>query len=271
MAEARSRSRWIGRLALRLTSGRRGASGAGQGRARLKVGLLAALLLVYVALTGCGGGSNPPPPTKPSLSQTVSLVNDVDIKYTATLTNLNGATRTITHDGIRMYDTTITYSPYNETLEDRAKGVWGFELKSGNLSDTDSVTVPNYEPTFDSSGLETNLNQRYEGSSLDVCVDERLKDKNKEDEPVSLNDVTSLSGAMTVTRTSGYCSTIKSNGDIVGDSQDWQVQFDYGSDQGGRGTSILSGRVIAVPEQITFPIESRALVSFILEPLLMIT
>lgn len=229
------------------SSGRHRGSSAWQGRGRLRDGLLAGLLAGCLALTGCGGGSNPPPPPTPSLSQTASLVNDVDIKYSATFQNLSQIpTRKTTHNGIEMESKAISYSPYNETLEDRAKGDWQFTLKSGNLSDTDSVTIPNYNPTsnFPSS---LDLNQRYEGSSKTLNLESLISDKNPEDKPVPVTEAKSLDGK-TIVALDGYNLTISA----TGQTRAYQVQVDYGSDEGGRGSSIITGNIIEVPEQIAF-------------------
>jgi hypothetical protein len=197
MAQPRSLGRWIRRLAQSVNSGRHDGRSAQQGRGRLRGGLLLGLLAGCLSLTGCGGGSGPQPPAQPGLTQTVALVDDVDIKYHAELRNLSQATRTITHDGVETATATISYSPYNETLEDREKGMWGFELKSGALSDTDSVTVPNYDPTSNfPSSLE--VNQRYEGSSQTLDLESLISDKNPEDRPVPITEAKSLDGKTSV-------------------------------------------------------------------------
>jgi hypothetical protein len=159
-----------------------------------KKGFYSILLAGCLGLTGCGGGGSVPQPPQPSLSQTVSLVNDVDIHYVATLQNVAQATRTITHNGAQTGTTSITFSPYDETLHDMEKGEWGFELKSGNLSDTDSLTIPNYNPASDFSSLQTSLNQRYEGSSKTFNLGSLISDKNPEDRPVALTGSRSLDG-----------------------------------------------------------------------------
>lgn len=210
-----------------------------------KYGFCSLALAGCLGLVGCGGGSVSRP-TQPSISQTASLVNDVDISYRATLQNASSASRTVKHDGTQMYTDTISFSPYNETLEKQEKGKWDFELKSGSLSDIDFVTVPNYNPSFNSAGLETNLNEAYEGSSKTFNLETRILDKNPEDGPVPFESARSLDGK-TVVGLDGYNLTVKANG--VGP---YQVEVNFGSDSGGRSSSILSGNITAVPEQFAF-------------------
>lgn len=221
---------------------------------RLKRGLLTGLLASYIGLLGCGGGGGyspqpPEPKPTPTYSQTANLVRDVDIEYGAKFANMNNPVRSITHDGVQFgNDLTLLASPYPETFDDLQKGSYVFTLKTTtpNVSPI-SLTreVPNYMPTADFSNLETTLNQRYEGSSIEVCVNDRLLDRNPEDRPVPLNNVISLDGKTIVNRTSDYCSTISTNG--VGP---YQLEFNFGSDSGGRGSGIIQGNIIEVPEQI---------------------
>lgn len=210
-----------------------------------KKGFYSIVLASYLGFAGCGGGGSVSRPPQPSLSQTLSLVNDVDIHYAATLRNVRQATRTITHNGAQIGTTTITFSPYNETLENMQKGEYRFDLTAGSLSDTDSVTIPNYLPAFNSAGLETNLNEAYEGSSKTFNLETLISDKNPED-TVSLNSARSLD-EKTIVSLDGYNLIVKSNG--VGP---YQVEVNYGTDEGGKGSSIISGNITPVPEQIVF-------------------
>ncbi len=210
-----------------------------------KKGFYSIVLAGYLGLLGCGGGgsvSRPPP----SVSQTVSLVNEVDIHYAATLQNVAQATRTITHNGAPTGTTTITFSPYLETLENMEKGEWGFKLTGGNLSDTDTVEVPNYEPTSDFSSLETNLNEIHEGSSKTFNLETLLSDKNPED-TVPLNSAKSLDGKTSVSVDS-YNLTITAT-EAPGA---YRVEVNYGSDEGGHGSRVIAGQILAVPDQIAF-------------------
>ena len=216
---------------------------------RLKNSLLTGILAGYIGLAGCGGSSPspPPPPPTPSISQTVSLVNDVDIDYKATLTNVSQATRTIKHNGTQISTTTLTTSPYTEILSNRIKGDYLFNLTSGNLSDTDPLTIPNYLPASNFSSLGTNLNERYVGSSKTFNLETLLSDKNPEDRPVLLASARSLDGKTQVSL-NGYNLTITA----AGATGPYQVEVNFGSDAGGLGSSVIAGQIIAVPEQIAF-------------------
>jgi Tol biopolymer transport system component len=206
------------------------------------------VLAGYLGLAGCGGGgSAPTTPPQPSLSQTVTLVNDVDIDYSARLTGISSATRTITRNGTQIASRTITYSPFTETLSGMERGDYRFDLTAGTLSDSDSLTIPNYDPTANFASLETNLNERYEGSSKTYNLESLIVDKNPEDRPVPITEARSLDGKTSVS-VDGYNLTISA----IGAAGPYQVEVNYGNDAGGRGSGIIPGQIIAVPEQIAF-------------------
>jgi len=222
---------------------------------RLREGLLTGLLAGFLGLTACGGGGSstprppsPPPPPTQSLSQIVSLVNDVDIDYRATLTNVSQATRTITRDGTQISATTITTSPYTELFNDMRKGGYSFRLESSGLTPhTASLNIPNYTPTSSFGSLDADLNEQFEGSSKTFNLETLLSDKNPEDRPVPLNSASSLDGK-TQTSISGHNLTVTA----TGSPGPYQVEVNYGSTAGGLGSSVLSGQIIAVPEQIAY-------------------
>ena len=118
---------------------------------KLKKGLLIISLLVgFLGFLGTVEAA--------SLSQTVILVNDVDIDYTAILTGVDSEKRIIERNGNVISRTTITTSPYHEILEDMRKGKYTFTLrKKGVTPNTVTLRVPNYAPMADFTSLETNI------------------------------------------------------------------------------------------------------------------
>jgi len=219
-------------------------------------GVYSGVLVCCLGLAGCGGGGgssaprppSPPPPPSQSLSQTVSVVNDVDIDYRATLTNVSQATRSITRDGSQLSTTTITTSPYTEILDSMRKGNYSFRLEaSGVTPHTASLAVPNYTPTSNFDSLNTDLNEIHEGSSKTFNLETLLSDKNPEDRPVPLNSATSLD-SKTQTSISGHNLTITA----AGAPGPYQVQVNFGSTGGGSGSGIVAGQILEVPAQIAF-------------------
>ncbi len=200
-----------------------------------KKGFYSIVLAGYLGLLGCGGGGSVSRPPQPSVSQTVSLVNDVDIDYAATLLNVAQATRTITHNGAQIGTTTITFSPYDENLNDMEKGEYRFDLTAGGVSDTDLLTIPNYAPISNFDSLETNLS---EGSSRTFNLESLISDKNPEDIPIPLVSAKTLKGGIE-TSISGHILTITSTGALG----PYQVEVTYGSEEGGLAKKAIQGNV----------------------------
>ena len=227
---------------------------------RLKKGLLTGLLASSLALgtLGCGSSSaptppRPPPAPTPSYSQTATLENDVKIKYGANFSDMNNPVRSITHNSTQFgNDFTIPTSPYSETFNDLQKGSYVFTLSTTtpNVSPiTVSEEVPNYNPTADSNyvnSLETDIN---ECSQIILNLGPAFSDRNPEDNPVPINSVTSLDGRTQVSF-SGYDVPIQAPcGTSPGT---YQVNIEYGSSAGGLENTVLTGEILAVPDQIAF-------------------
>ena len=179
---------------------------------------------------------------QPELSQTVHLVNDVDVDYMATLTNVPSATRTITRDGNQFGSPTIiTTSPYTEIFDGMSKGNYSFKLEAlGVTPHITSLEVPPYPPEADFSFLvNTNLDDN-EGFSktFNLGLEGILTDKNPEDNPVPLISATTLSGDVAIIR-SGYNLTITA----TGEPGPYEVEVHFGSDAGGRNKKIIQGNV----------------------------
>ena len=217
----------------------------------LKNSFLAGALAVLTACGGGGSGPPPPPPPQPSYSQTATLVRDVDVYYAANFAKMNNPVRSITHNSTQFgNDLTLPISPYSETLPNLRKGSYVFTLRTTTPNVFPiSLTrdVPNYTPASNFSSLGTNLNERYGGSSKTFDLESLLSDKNFEDRPVPLSSARSIDGKTQVSL-NGYNLTITAAG-VPGS---YQVEVNFGSDSGGRGSGIVSGQITAVPEQIAF-------------------
>ncbi len=233
---------------------------------RLKNSLYSVVLAGSLALgsIGCGDSLAPtpqPPKPQPSLSQTVSLSNFVDINYGATLTNVASATRKTLRDGNSFGNpTTISIPQYNETFNGMQKGNYSFLLEAPNVnSHTATIDVPNYDPTADQSldSMDFTLDERYEGSQKTFDLKGVFTDKNPEDnsdldndgivDGVRITNATSLDGKTQVS-TNGYELTIKAIG-VLGL---YEVKLDFGSQEGGLENTVLTGEILAIPEQIAF-------------------
>ncbi len=210
-----------------------------------KAGIVAGSLY----LAGCGDNPTEPPKVTPptpkaSISQTVSLDNSVNIKYSANVKNLNGAKVDVSKDGSLILSRAINDSVYSETLsystnKEITKGNYSFALSGKTPSGKDTslvagLTIPNYSPDANFSGLQTDMN---EGDSVNVNLEGKLTDTNPEDNPVSLTSAVSSDGKTQITM-NGKNLNIKSLADKVGN---YGVDVQIGSDAGGKSTKTLSG------------------------------
>ncbi|MDP3992547.1 MAG: hypothetical protein Q8P79_03525 [Nanoarchaeota archaeon] len=202
---------------------------------RIYAGLTAALSL------GCPDG--PTPPIEPKISQTAQLQNFIDIGYTARLENVSQAARKTIYNG-NLTDTKMISTPsYSETLGGRLKGSYMFVLEADGLKpDTTRIEIPNYMPTADLSGLQTNMNKT---DTLRINLENRLNDDNMEDRPVPIINAASTDGKTQVSL-NGYELEIISRED----GGQYEVKIDYGSNTGGLAQNFIRGQI--KPDQIAF-------------------
>ena len=171
---------------------------------RAKNTAFAAFLAGSIYFAGCDNPVEPkpvpePPKPNPTISLNAELVNDVDLKYAVNLKNLNDARITISRNGNSVAYRMITDSIYSETLsystnKNVIKGNYLFNLEGKSLSGRDTsisanVTIPNYAPEINLSGISANMN---EGSETNINLEGRLSDKNPEDNPISVANASSL-------------------------------------------------------------------------------
>jgi Tol biopolymer transport system component len=210
--------------------------------------LLLGLVLGLGAILGCGD-SGVEPNTPPSYSQTVSVVNDVDIQYSAALTDVSEAFLAyLRENGDTVATRTITTPTYIERFADAHKGSNVFILSAPGLAqDTVTATVSQYLPTIDLEGIVTGFE---EGDSLTIDLQGRVIDINPEDNPVPIISATPLRGDVETTLI-GYQLGVKANSNGA-----YEVEIEAGSDEGGINTRTLSGYVVcgatAVNDKIAF-------------------
>lgn len=191
----------------------------------------------------------------PFIEQSASLFNDVEIKYTATLSRVNKAELKVNRDGALLlteevkdvnqsgvdYDKTFNY-----TNDGITKGNYEFVLKSENLEKKNlekktSVVVPNYPPTLNIDNTKIDLN---EDSEITITVP-KPKDKNPEDnKDISIKSVRSLDNKTLTTLEEyedGYKLKIKALPKSIGD---YKIELEYGSASGGLETKVLEGEII---------------------------
>ncbi len=214
---------------------------------KLRTGFYTGLAAGVLGLTGCGGGpgnQEPIPPVK-SLFQTADLVNDIDIRYCATLENVSSATRTTYRDGTEIGQKTITES-YCEPLEGLTKGNYKFDLTASNVTPHSiEVKVPNYNPV-DLNNLNLNMKPN---SVLDVVL-QNPTDKNPEDNPVFYNFAESLDGKVkpTLGISSGITTPLRIESGVL--TEGYEIKLSFGDVDGGQGSKIHKGRI--APEQIAY-------------------
>ncbi|MDD3663432.1 MAG: hypothetical protein PHT84_06270 [Candidatus Pacebacteria bacterium] len=176
----------------------------------------------------------------PAISQTVSLTGDIGIEYSATLKDLQSATRQVYHDDVLADSLTleITGKRYSEVLESNKKGTWRFVLNAEGLSpDEKEVEVPNYDPAADVSGLEGKLD--FEQGAILTFALPAPADKNPEDNPVKYSSIESLDDKVSY-RIKGDSLYVTNKKDAIGA---YSIKLHFGSEENGEGEATLNGEI----------------------------
>jgi hypothetical protein len=128
---------------------------------------------------------------EPSVNQSVSLKDFVNIDYNVNFENTSGVELEIIKDGEKILSKSISNSGHSELFDyysdnNFTKGFYEFvaKFKNENGKDTSvvsTVEIPNYHPEVDWSGLDIDLD---ESSSIIISLPVPT-DKNPEDNPVS--------------------------------------------------------------------------------------
>ena len=194
---------------------------------------------------------------KPFIEQSASLFNDIEIKYTVTLSRVDKAELKVNREGVLLLTeevkdinkSGIDYSKtFNNAVDGITKGNYEFVLKSENLEKKNSVVVPNYNPTSNIGNIKIDLDEE---SDITTTLPTPL-DKNPEDNPVAIKSAKSLDGKTELTL-NGYDLKIKALPNYIGA---YQVEIEYGSTAGGLEKAVLQGQIIEDTRIEVNPFES---------------
>ncbi len=180
-------------------------------------------------------------------SHSVEVRDSVNVRYTATLTNVNRATLNVKNGNTLIFADTITTPTYTKDLGDIPRDNHFILTPDGMAPDTVTAAITNYKPTMDLEGLEADVDEE---SQIIVDLEGRTSDVNPEDNPVPIISATSLEGRVTPTL-NGYLLTLLA-GNSLGP---YEVEIRAGSEEGGMVTDTLRGEVLEVPvsqDQIAF-------------------
>jgi hypothetical protein len=185
------------------------------------------------------------PPKVKSMTQSVVLTNDVEIKYSATLSNIDKAELKVKKEGVLISSEEINVAStgavyvkiFSYSIDPRiTKGNYELTLTSDNLEKKDVATIPNYPSEINISGINFNLNEH---SQINVTLPAPT-DKNPEDNPVSIKGVKSIEGKTQVIL-NGNNLSIKAPYTYFGP---YQLELELGSAGGGLEKKILQGQII---------------------------
>ena len=186
----------------------------------------------------------------PFIDQSAELQNDVEIKYSATLSKVSNAELKVKKSGNEVfseeisdvngsgadYEKTFTYADDGFT-----KGNYEFVLTSDNLQKNSLMQIPNYKPTSNIGNITLNLEE--DADSTIILSQGNIKpiDENPEDNPVPISKATSLDGKTQLTL-NGYNLNVKALPDQTGN---YQVEVEYGSAEGGLEKAVFQGNITA--------------------------
>ncbi|MEM3092044.1 MAG: hypothetical protein QXD05_02885, partial [Candidatus Pacearchaeota archaeon] len=192
---------------------------------------------------------------RPSLVQTATLENLVNIRYRATFSNLDSArllvsknsqqiiSKMIRPNENQIYDELFSYS----TNTNITKGDYTFtsiwkNAEGRDSSITTNITIRNFLPNLDFGGVVTNLNEE---DSLNINLQSKLAtaDKNPEDNPVPLRSARSLDGKTQVSVNGNILKIIA----LGENSGIYRAEIEYGSNEGGINTSEFFGEIYDFP------------------------
>ncbi len=205
---------------------------------RVRVPMAAGVLAI-----ACAEGSSTGP--SPILTQTVSVVSNTTLSYSATLRSVATATRTVYHDGVLVDSMTLTITSPFFFLQHvgMRKGNWRFVLK-GDGADSSSVTadVPNYPPTAVAAfweGLNVALS---DGVTKTFDLTASFTDLNPEDLPVVISAAASTDGRTSVALVGNvlHVTPLSAPGP-------YQLQVDVGTPSGGTATRLIDGVITPSP------------------------
>ncbi len=180
---------------------------------------------------------------QPSISQTATLSDSTGILYNANLTNVSQATRQMLRNDSLIKTDTITGPTFSQTFSNQKKGDYSFVLRTNNPlvnPNTTKVSVPNYLPTVNLSGVQASFN---EGDSISAALP-KPTDKNPEDNPVPYSFAKSLDGKVTASIVNDTLK-VRSVGDSTGI---YKIMIGFGTQEGGIDSSVVSDTIYDLPD-----------------------
>lgn len=183
------------------------------------------------------------------IEQSAALANENEIAYSATLKKIANAELTINKNGTfflkqSITDNSQTGPDYQKTFkynpDGLTKGIYEFILKSGTLEKKTNVEVPNYKPTLNLSGVNTEFEEE---SEIVLDLSGKIMDKNPEDNPVSINSVGSVEGKTRPTLDNSNLK-IKSFWNELGE---YQIKLNVQNVNGGLEEIIFNGNILKGP------------------------
>ena len=183
---------------------------------------------------------------RPFIEQYASLINDVDIIYSATLSYVDKAQLEVKREGVllsteEVKDVNPSGPDYNKTfnytIDGITKGNYEFVLTAGNLEDKDNVVIPEYFPTINMSNTKIDLDEEADSTITLPKPD----DKNPEDKDKVAIQYAKPLDVKTKVALNGYELSITA---LPGQTGPYQVEFEYGSVSGGLEKKIIGGEII---------------------------
>lgn len=180
---------------------------------------------------------------KPFLETSLSLINDVNLKYSSILSRVDKATLNINRDGKLLSTQEINdinqsgidyEKTFNYSSDGIIKGKYEFILKSENLEKKDTITVSNYKPTM---GLIAAVNFKEE-EKIKIKLPGR-SDKNPEDNPVPITSAKSLDGK---TQPTIYGDSLEVKG-LPNKNGNYQLEIEFGNTTGGLEKAVMGGYI----------------------------
>ena len=183
------------------------------------------------------------------IEQSAVLSNGNEIVYSATLKKRPNAELTVNKNGNLFFKQSITDNSqtepdYQKTFkydpDKLTKGDYEFIIKSGDLEKKTNVTIPNYKPALNLSGLNTNFEEE---SEIVLDLTGKISDKNPEDNPVSINSVSSVEGKTRPTL-NNYNLNIKSFWNKLGE---YKIKLNVRDANEGLEEIIFNGNITQGP------------------------
>ncbi len=180
-----------------------------------------------------------------AIEQSASLVNDVQVNYSATLKKVDKAQLSVKKNNSEIFSQEITDvneygTDYNKTFtyasDGFTKGDYEFVITSGEKEKKNSVNIPNYKPTANFTNI--NIDMEQDGNVSATLGN--IYDKNPEDvASASYTNAKSLDGKTSVDL-SGNILEIDA---LPNQTGDYRVEVEYGSTAGGLEKSVLTGNI----------------------------